>query len=263
VNAVDRRRVTSPGPDPLAAGYDLDGIPPGATPRRSIVVCAAPGIRPDLVTAALRHCGAGVPMEYFDLDAVAAPLVRRWLVLNLDEYITALHHHRTTADGVFGVMLQWAHLRRLQRRVEGVTQLTAARTLPVIAELAPSADFVFVRDEAIDTQAVRLAMTRATAGTIPEPRDVAAQLTLIEATEHSWLRWFDDAGVSPVQLTVSDDPAFDPSLDHLATLLGLPPPPAPPDFNQPALSPQGQSLLRRFRAERASGTLEIHTLHDG
>lgn len=263
MDAADRSTVTSSGPDPLAAGHDLDGIPPGATPRRSIVVCATPGIRTGPVTAALEQCGAGVPMEYFDIDAVAAPLVRRWLVLNVDEYIAALHHHRSTADGVFGVMLQWSHLRRLYHRVAGITQLTAARTLPVIAAIAPSAQFVFVRDEALDTSAARLAMARATPGTAPDPRDVAAQLTLIEATEHSWLRWFDDAGIEPVLLTLGDQPAFDPSLTRLAAMLDLQPPPADPEFTEPALSAAGQHLLRRFRAQRAEGVLEIEGLVAG
>jgi hypothetical protein len=91
-------------------------------------VCATPGIRTGPVPAALEGCGA------------------------------ALHHHRSTAGGVFGVMLQWSHLRRLYHKVAGITQLTAARTLPVIDTIAPSAQFVFVRDKAIDTSAAGLAM---------------------------------------------------------------------------------------------------------
>ena len=257
--------MTSLGPGPLAAGHDLDGIPPGTTPRRSIVVCATPGLRSGPLTAALERCGAGVPIEYFDIDAVATPLMRRWQVMNLDEYVAALHLHRSTPDGVFGVVLQWAHLRRLHRQVAGVMQLTAVRTLPIIAAIAPSAQFVFVRDEAIDTQAVRLAMARAASGTTPSPRDVAAQLTLIEATEHSWLRWFDDAGVAPVLLTLGDGPAFDPPLAHLAAMLDLQPPSTQPQTEQPqpALSPAEQHVLRRFRADRADGVLEIERLAAG
>lgn len=264
MTAADWQPVTSLGPDPLAAGHDLDrGVPPGMPPRRSIVVCATPGLRTHLLTTALQQCGAGVPMEYFDVAAVAAPLVRQWRVLNLDEYISALHQHRSTADGVFGVVLQWSHLRWLHRQVTGVTQLTAGRTLPVVARIAPTAHYVLVREAARDTQAVRLTLARAAPGGAPQPHDVAANVTLIEAAERAWLRWFDDAGIAPVTLTLHEGPAFEPPLPHLAERLGLRPPAAELSLSEPALTAAGQDLLRRFRADRAEGVLEIEPLLTG
>ena len=232
-------------------------------PRRSVVACATPGLHSGLVAAALRHCGAGEPLEYFDVAAVAAPLVRQWRVLNLDEYISALHQHRSTADGVFGVVLQWSHLRWLHRQVTGVTQLTAGRTLPVLARIAPAAHYVLVREAARDMQAVRLTLARAAPGGAARPHHVAANLTLIEAAERAWLRWFDDAGIAPVTLTVHEGPAFEPALPHLAERLGLRPPAADLSVSEPALTAPGQDLLRRFRADRADGVLEVEPLLTG
>ena len=123
--------------DLLTAEHDLDGIALGTTPSRSIVVCATPGADCDPVANLLQGCGAGVPLEYFDLDAIAPPLVRRWRVINLDDYVTALHHHRSAGSGVFGVVLTWRQLRRLHGRVAGTKPFTAERTLTIVRTIAP------------------------------------------------------------------------------------------------------------------------------
>jgi LPS sulfotransferase NodH len=208
--------------DLLTAEHDLDGIVLGATPSRSIVVCATPGADGDPVANLLQGCGAGVPLEYFDLDAVAPPLVRRWRVINLDDYVTALHHHRSADSGVFGVVLTWRHLRRLHGRVAGTKPFTAERTLSIVRTIAPQPTFMLVRNAEPDRAAVAL---HAAEHTGYDPRAVAERLALVEATERAWLQWFDATAVHPVEVSVGPDWQMDPAPERLLDAVGLRPPP--------------------------------------
>lgn len=215
--------MTSRRSDLLTAEHDLDGIALGDTPARSIVVCAIPGADSDPVADLLQRCGGGVPLAYFDLDDVAPTLVRRWRVINLDDYVTALHHHRSADSGVFGVVLAWRHVRGLHRRVAGTKPLTAERTLSITRTIAPQPTFVLVRDAEPDHAAVTL---HAAEHTNYDPRAIAERLALVEATERAWLQWFDATVIHPVEVSVGPDRQMDPPPDQLVTALGLPAPPA-------------------------------------
>lgn len=247
-------RVTPSDSRFLTVAYDLDGPPPGTPPRRSIVVCATPGVHADTLTGALHRCAAGVPMEYVDGDTVVASLARCWQVVTLEEYITALHSHRTTTDGVFGMILQWRHLRRLHRQVSGPAQMSTTRTTELVAAIAPNAQVVLTRHGDTEVQAVRAALV--TTGATAAPPDVAAALTHIAATEWSWRQWTDAAEIEPVVLGVDDTP----TLDDVARRLELAIPDGDLTVVEPALSPAEQHLLERFRADVASGALDIETL---
>jgi hypothetical protein len=202
--------MTTPRPsDLLAAGYDVDGIRPGSSPARSIVVCSPPGVAGRHVADVLRWW-AGVPLEYFDLDAVAAPLARRWRVINLDDYIAALHHHRSSENGVFGLMLRWQQLRRLHRQVTGLKQITAERMLMIATTIAPNPTFLLLRtaelQDALVAHEASEGMTAADdSPAITEPRAVTERRALTDATEQTWLQWFAMSGVRPLQVEVRPD----------------------------------------------------------
>jgi LPS sulfotransferase NodH len=239
--------------DLLDAQYDLDGITAGTPPRRSIVVCTTPAAGGDLFAAALRRCGAGVPMEYFDLDAVAAPLARRWRVLNLDAYVDALHHHRATGDGLFAVVLHWHQLRALHQRVAGLTQMSAERMSWIVDTIAPAPDFVFVRAAELDRQAVGWHIAQAGADAEYDPRSIIEKVALIEATQRTWFQWFQAAGIQPLEVTLDPRNAVDPPLDHIVDVLRLTAP--PPGADTMAAAPEAAAervLLRRYRTDSAS-----------
>jgi LPS sulfotransferase NodH len=237
--------VTSRQSDLLTAEHDLDGIALGATPSRSIVLCTTPGTDCDPVASLLRRCGAGVPLEYFDLDAVAPQLVRRWRVINLDDYVSALHHHRSAGSGVFGVVLAWRHLRRLHVRVAGTKQLTAERTLSISRTIAPQPTFVLVRDAEPDRAAVALYAAERSGY---DPRAIAERLALVEATERAWLQWFDAVAVHPVEVSVGPGWEIDPPPEQLVRAVGLTAPPKGIEpFDDYAPSPTVDDLVQRFR----------------
>jgi hypothetical protein len=67
-----------------------------------------------------------------------------------------------------------------------------------------------------DADAVARA-TRGAAKVTPPP--VAERQALIDATDHTWRRWFDDARIEPLTLVVG--PHTDVAADDLARQLGL------------------------------------------
>jgi hypothetical protein len=202
--------MTIPRPsDLLAADHDVDGIRPGTSPARSIVICSPPGVATRPVADLLRWW-AGVPLEYFDLDSVAAPLARRWRVINLDDYIAALHHHRSSENGVFGLMLRWQHLRKLHRQVTGLKQITAERMLMIATTIAPNPTFLLLRStEPQDAPVAHEAFEGMTAAgdslAMTELRAVAERRALVDATEQTWLQWFAMSGVRPLQVEIRSD----------------------------------------------------------
>jgi LPS sulfotransferase NodH len=210
-----QEHLTPRHPDLLAAEHDLDGIPAGTVPGRSIVVCAEPGSASDHVADLLRRCGAGIPLEYFDMEAVAAALARRWRVINLDDYITALHRHRSADSGVFGLVLRWRHVRRLHRQVAGIKPLTAERIQQIVTTIAPNPTFVLVRGTGPEHGPV------AAAGPSDEPGAIAERVGLREATSRTWLQWFAATGLHPVPVTVGPGGTLAPPEEALIDALGL------------------------------------------
>lgn len=238
--------MTPRRPDLLTAEHDLDGIPPGTTPARSIVVCTPPGAGSDPVADLLQRCGAGVPLEYFDIDAVAAPLARRWRVINLDDYVAALHHHRCADSGVFGLVLRWHHLRRLHRQVAGLKPMTAEQTLAITTTIAPNPTFVLVRSPEPEHAAV----ARDT-GERDDSRAIAERLALLEATEQAWFQWFDASDIRPLEISVGPRWELAAPVETFIDALGLTVPPGGPGptaTREPSAAEGG--LLRRFGADR-------------
>jgi LPS sulfotransferase NodH len=250
-DVVGHATASSRRSDLLAAEHDLDGIEPGAVPARSIVVCTAPGTPSDPVADLLQRCGAGVPLEYFDLDAVAPPLVRRWRVINLDDYVSALHRHRSAGTGIFGLVLPWRHLRRVHHRVAGTKPLTAERTMSITRTIAPHPTFVLIRNAEPDHSAVALYVAERNGERVDyDPRVIAEHLALLQATERAWLQWFDTNAVRPVEVTVGPRWEMDPPPERLISAVGLIAPPSGIDHGRDdAPSPVVADLVRRFRAD--------------
>jgi LPS sulfotransferase NodH len=193
---------------PSAADVPVE--PPASV--RSLVLCATPGAGEDVVGQAFEACGAGTPRPWFDVRRVAPGLLARWELTDLDDYVAALHERRTTDTGIFGLVLHWHDLRRIQRQVAGLRQPTAQRMLDIVEVLAPQP--VFVRllraDSAAHVEALRA---------LEQPDHAAPHLSgaersrlraRIDATETVWTQWFDALGVKPAELVYEEavaDPA--------------------------------------------------------
>lgn len=181
-------------------------------------MCSPPDATGTLVADLLQRCGAGVPLEYFDVDTVATPLSRRWRVINVDDYITALHHHRSADNGVFGLVLRWQQLRRLHRQVFGLKQLTADRMLTIATTIAPNPTFLLVRSTEPEHAAVA---SQDDSHAVAELRAIAERRALQEATEQAWLQWFAMSAVRPLQIAVGPDGEFTAPVERLMEALQL------------------------------------------
>ena len=181
-------------------------------------MCSPPDATGTLVADLLQRCGAGVPLEYFDVDTVATPLSRRWRVINVDDYITALHHHRSADNGVFGLVLRWQQLRRLHRQVFGLKQLTADRMLTIATTIAPNPTFLLVRSTEPEHAAVA---SQDDSHAVAELRAIAERRALQEATEQAWLQWFAMSAVRPLQIAVGPDGEFTTPVERLMEALQL------------------------------------------
>jgi LPS sulfotransferase NodH len=177
-------------------------------PTRSIVLCAVPGAGGTAVAEMLGRRGAGDVRAYFDLDTVARPLLARWEIDQLDEYIAMLHRCCTTPQGVFGVLLGWHDVRQLLRRVVGPRQSTPKRVLEIIEVVAPEPTFVRLTrtDRASHVIALRDWQQRSRrpagdAALAAAPDDPSRLDALIEATEAVWTQWFEATAIEPVEVT--------------------------------------------------------------
>lgn len=242
-----------PGTHLLAAEHDLDGVPPDAQPARSIVVCTASPAASHPVRELLQRCGAGIPFEYFH-PAAAGALSRRWRVIHIDDYVAALHHHRSAGTGVFSLVLRWQHLRRLHGRVAGVKPMTADRLMSIITTIAPQPTFLFARDTERDRAAVALYASEHEGGDVAyDPRAIAQCCTLLEAAERAWLQWFEMGGVRPLEVSLRAQGDLEPAAGRIAEALRLTAqaPTPEPSASDPVPAIE-QELLRRFRADGAA-----------
>lgn len=103
----------------VSAPYDLAGPEHDldaweGSPGRCYVLCSMPRSGSSLLSEAFHATGRmGTPIEYLDPTNALSVLRERWGAAALPAYIQALHRHRTTGDGLFGVKLHWFHLRAL------------------------------------------------------------------------------------------------------------------------------------------------------
>ena len=172
---------------------------------RSVVLCATPGAGEDVVARAFEACGLGTPRPWLDVRRVAPALLARWELTELDEYLAALQGQRTTAGGIFGLVLHWHDLRRVHRQVAGLRQPTAQRMLDIVEILAPQPVFVRVRraDRSAHVDALQ-ALEQDDAAPDRSASELARLRARIDATEIVWTQWFDAIGVKPRAVVYED-----------------------------------------------------------
>lgn len=203
-----------PTPNDGPASDETSGGRDGSTSIRSVVVCTNPGPHGEAVAAVLGHHRIGVPMAYFDTTHVAPELLRRWGVDTVDEYVAALHRHRSSDDGVFAVVLTWRQLRRLVCRVIGLRPMTHELVRTVVETIAPTPTFVFVRHADPVRQAVAAYIDDhaidAHTGAFPfDAAAIDARRTMLEFADRGWAQWLDAVDADHIDVVVDphDDQA--------------------------------------------------------
>src|SRR5262245_35292749 len=111
-----------------ATPADLRGVaydvPSAAHPRQKLLVCAAPRTSSKRLARLLLGAGLGVPMEYFNPNAVGA-LTARWGITKRD-YLRRLYASRTV-NGIFAATLQhhqleaWPYREHIDDLFDGAT----------------------------------------------------------------------------------------------------------------------------------------------
>ena len=175
-------------------------LPKGTPARVCYVIASLPRTGSTLLARSLWTTGAaGAPDEY--LNPLQRRRFGRWGLPSLPEYVRHLRQHRTSANGVFGLKIHFAHLDR--------QVLRAGYDLPGL--LGPLRWVAVTRVDLV-AQAVSLEMARRTGrwwGEQPEPDpppgyDRAAlerRLDEIRHGEIGWERYFAAHGIRPLRLT--------------------------------------------------------------
>ena len=227
------------------APYDLAGPEHDtdvAGPLRcAYVLCSSPRSGSTLLSEALVGVGAGVPIEYFDPTNAMAVLWRRWGCRDLAGYLRALHRHRTSPDGVFGVKVHWYHLAAVAGAPVGDEPLLE-RAAAALTSIAPGASVVRVqrgdrRRQALSwLRAERTGRWYTVAGetppSVPEVPDheVDARLQRLDQEEAAWTALLDHLGIEPLVVTYEDicadrDGVVRAVVDHVGCAMTGPVPP--------------------------------------
>lgn len=122
-------------------GPEADYPPFEGPPQRSIIVASHPRSGSTLVGELLHAAGGlGCPLEYLHVGFRPA-FQARWRTASLEDYIAALHTHRTTPDGTFGLKLFWRDVTEtLGRPEEDVVDYQ--QIFSRLVEICPSPVFI-------------------------------------------------------------------------------------------------------------------------
>lgn len=222
------------------AGPEHDTDAPGP-PRCAYVLCSSPRSGSTLLSEALTAVGAGVPIEYFDPTNAMAVCWRRWGCRDLGQYLRALHRHRTTADGVFGLKLHWYQLAAVAGRGTGEDP-ALERAAAALTSIAPGVAVVRVQRRDRRRQALSWVRAECTgcwytpAGSTPPPppevpdADVDARQQRLEHEEGRWTALLDHLGIEPLVVTYEEICADLPGVvqavvDHVGCTMANPVPP--------------------------------------
>lgn len=206
------------GPYDLALGdhdtdHDIDHGEAGPTlPRCAYVLCSSPRSGSTLLSEALAAVGAGVPIEYLDPTNAMAVCWRRWGCRDLGGYVRALHRHRTTPAGVFGLKAHWYHLAAVAGR-DVTDEPLLERAAAALTSIVPGAAAVRVQREDRRRQALSWLRAERTgrwftvAGTAPPPvpdvpeAEVDARLRRLDEEEGWWTTLLARLGITPLVVT--------------------------------------------------------------
>jgi LPS sulfotransferase NodH len=227
----------------------------GPQPTRSYLVCATPRSGSWLLVDLLRRSGrAGVPREYFRLDDNG-----RLPDVSLSEFLRSVLRHGTTENGVFGAKVHWPQLVELTR----VLAESGRPHRPPLDDVFPAPHHVLLRRANRARQAVswyrairtnewwQTARAEPTFDQGPDPSSEPADLQKIAELDRlladydaSWARWFDEAGVAPLEVCYEDlcadtDGVVDAVLEHIGV-------PALGSAREPRLQQQADELSERW-----------------
>jgi LPS sulfotransferase NodH len=142
-------------------GPDHDHALPAAigSPLRSYVVCSTPRSGSGLLCRGLASTGQlGAPLEYLN-PVHRGILSERWSCgADLKAYVSALHGHRTSPEGVFAIKVHWEQLVDTRAEASGSPRDPFTWNVPdeLLAELFPHPVFVRIMRMDLDRQAVSL-----------------------------------------------------------------------------------------------------------
>ena len=222
----------------------------GNVMQRAYMLCAAPRTGSNLLATALRHAGAGEPVEYFNAASMNQDTMLQRLGLaagtvgtpefgpRLDQIIRA----GTTPNGLFGMTVHWWDLKYLLAAVEYKLQ----RKIPEKAILPdglpavfPGLRYVWITRENKVARAIShyLAIQTGTWQVIGNGKnnqqppkkepvfDFEAIQTLVRATEaedEGWRNFLDGAGVLTMQVTYETlDADFRGTVARVLDFLGI------------------------------------------
>ena len=123
-------------PDPERPRYDLtladrDYPAWNGKPHRTILLCSAPRSGSTLLGEALYFAGdLGCPLEYFH-DGFSPDFIARWSTRNPDDYLAAVHRHRTAPSGTFSAKLFWADIMGLLKERDSDLHAALASLDPI------------------------------------------------------------------------------------------------------------------------------------
>ncbi len=192
--------------------HDTDGAPP---PRCTYALCSSPRSGSTLLSEALTAVGMGVPIEYLDPTNAMAVAWGRWGCSDLGGYLQALHRHRTSADGVFGLKLHWYQLAAVAGRGTGDGPLLE-RAAAAFTSIAPGAAVVRVQRRDRRRQALSWLRAERTGcwytpvGRTPPPvpdvpdAEVDAREHRLAEEEGCWTALLDRLGIVPLVVTYED-----------------------------------------------------------
>jgi trehalose 2-sulfotransferase len=241
-------------------------------PTRSYAVCSTPRSGSGLLCRGLAAAGAfGAPLEYFN-PVHRGVLSERWgCGSELEPYVQALHSHRTTDAGIFGVKLHWAQMAKLRSEFDPNLADEDAAAIPIelIETLFPSTRRL-VRIVRVDLDLQAVSYWRAlhsnlwsegieSEDPVPEPPPfdfdgIDRCRTEIETGENCWSRSLDELRIEPLIATYEDlESDYEATIERVAAHVA-------PD-QQIRVVPQptrklrdGRSieLMERFRDQRRS-----------
>lgn len=262
------RDASAPVPyDLLAADHDL---PTGRGPvERSYIICSTPRSGSTLLAEAMHRTEQlGVPAEYIDIGASLPYLYERWGCAGLDEYVSRLHDHRTTDNGVFGIKAHWHQLLQFTNVSQGAEPFAASNFAVISAVLqrvAPRPAYIFVTRRDKERQAVShwlAAKTEKWINLSDDPVDGIPPYDFegierfsegIDASEEDWERFFALAGVEPLRIVYEDFvAAYNDTVETAAEYVGIDPrglTVSPPRMRRQS-NEQSREYARRYREER-------------
>lgn len=202
------------------SGYDR--------PLRTVLVCTSRRSGSTLLGEALyRAGGLGCPLEYLH-GGFRPGLAARWGAGDLHEYRRALYRHRIDATGTLGIKVFWPDLlavglERCQKEAAlytanlavepGLCPLVFSGIADVMAELFPAPTYVrlwrqdLLRQAISDNRAGRTGRWRSLDspddGRMPaiEVDDLRASVAQFHHERDLWVRWFEWAGIAPLEVT--------------------------------------------------------------